>query len=65
MASNLSLCEQTENKYIYENQQNLALGYMVNPGVTQWKIVEGDPFVTQNDFVENGNGYSGSDVYPA
>lgn len=50
-ASNLSLCEQTMNKYVYENQQNLALGYMVNPTLEQWKIVEGDPFVTQNDFV--------------
>lgn len=63
-ASNLSLCEQTENKYIYENQQNLALGYMVNPGVTQWKIVEGDPFVTQNDFVRMATDTQGAMFIP-
>lgn len=40
-ASNLSLCEQTMNKYVYENQQNLALGYMVNPTLEQWKIGRG------------------------
>ncbi len=49
--SNLSLCEKTENKYIYENQQSLSAGFMVNPETVEWKIVEGEPFSIQNDFV--------------
>lgn len=49
--SNLSLCEKTENKYIYENQQSLSAGFMVNSEAAGWKIVEGEPFSIQNDFV--------------
>ncbi len=49
--TNMTLCEETENKYIYENNQSLAVGYMVNEETADWKIVEGDPFPTQNDFV--------------
>lgn len=48
--SNLSLCEETANKYVYENQQYLSVGYMVDTDTAEWKIVEGDPFATQNDF---------------
>lgn len=50
-STNMTLCEQTENKYIYENDQCLSVGYMVNTEAADWKIVEGDPFPTQNDFV--------------
>lgn len=61
-ASNLSLCEQTENKYIYENQQNLAL-VTGNPGLPS-EIVEGDPFVTQNDFVRMATDTQGAMFIP-
>lgn len=49
-ASNMVLCEETENKYIYENIQNLSVGYMADSDIADWKIVEGDPFSTQNEF---------------
>ncbi len=50
-APNVSLTGETENKYIYENEQWLPVGFIVNDEIEDWKYVEGDPFLTQNDFV--------------
>lgn len=37
---------------LYEMNQTSSLGYMAYPAVTQWKPVEGEPFLAQNDYVK-------------
>ncbi len=51
--SSLLQTETVGDCLIYENQDCLPLGFMTDADILDWKIVEGDPFYTQNDLVRH------------
>jgi len=49
-AQNLQLADKKDDLMLYENVQDLSVGYMVDPDILSWNIIDGEPFTIQNDF---------------
>lgn len=57
MAKNkYTLLENFNNIWVYENEQVLPLGFIVNQEISEWKVSNSQPFDVQNDFIHKATG---------
>ena len=47
---NLKEADRIGDLTVYENTQPLSVGFMTDPALMKWNIIEGEPFTIQNDF---------------
>lgn len=59
---NMTKVDQSGQLGLYEDTQTLPVGFMVNDSIADWNIVEGMPFMIQNDFARLAAG-SRQDIF--